>query len=174
MFSRGRGQGGGENEGVNGVHRHFEDRNPNYVRRRCFCHLPWRVADQGLAVAERDHNRLKALSEYFHDGATWTRLQAISVAPVAEGGLGMCVEGDALFAQLFGRKPPKMIAERPGTAADLLEWLVHAPRCYARIVRHDVETRNLKSAEAALAAATLADNEGCVRRRIHLKRALYL
>ena len=42
------GDGGGENEGAAGVHRLLEIEVPSYVRRRCFGHLPWRVADAGI------------------------------------------------------------------------------------------------------------------------------
>ena len=43
------GDGGGENEGmVDGIHKSIEDSNPTYVRRRCFAHFPWRVANQGM------------------------------------------------------------------------------------------------------------------------------
>ena len=52
------GDGGGENEGVGGIHTLLEREMPDYVRRRCFGHLPWRVADQGLDAmggAARQH-----------------------------------------------------------------------------------------------------------------------
>ena len=40
--------GGGENEGQSGIHSHFENLSPGYVRRRCLPHLAWRTADQAI------------------------------------------------------------------------------------------------------------------------------
>ena len=48
------GDGGGENEGVHGVHAICEALNSSYVRRRCFGHLPWRVADAGIESPGED------------------------------------------------------------------------------------------------------------------------
>ena len=41
----GTGDGGGENEGVAGVHGLLENARDDCVRRRCLAHFPWRVAD---------------------------------------------------------------------------------------------------------------------------------
>ena len=105
------GDGGGENEGAQGAHALFEERNPSYVRRRCLAHIPWRVADQGLKEAGHLHDELKSISEYFHEGVTWLRLQAIAVQRVAEGGLGVCAADSRMYRALFGAAPPKPIQE---------------------------------------------------------------
>ena len=51
----GTGDAGGENEGAAGLHSILETIRPDYVRRRCLAHLPWRCADQVL-IAIGDHH----------------------------------------------------------------------------------------------------------------------
>ena len=84
------GDGGGENEGAAGVHSLVEEQVPSYVRRRCLHHIPWRVADKALEVADEHfdslHYKTKQLSNYLHDGVTYSRLKAISVTPIGQGG----------------------------------------------------------------------------------------
>jgi hypothetical protein len=53
------GDGGGENEGMSGVHSIFEAANPTYTRRRCLGHLSWRAADAGLAEIHQDKTTLQ-------------------------------------------------------------------------------------------------------------------
>ena len=84
------GDGGGENEGMHGIHAHFENLNPGYVRRRCLPHIAWRAADQALDEAKLDY---KNLASYFADGITWSRLRHLAVQPRGAGGLGLFRDG---------------------------------------------------------------------------------
>ena len=77
----GTGDGGGENEGAEGLHSLLEETKPDYVRRRCLAHLPWRCADQVLIAIGAHHESIKAISYYLHDGGTWNRLKSIAVQP---------------------------------------------------------------------------------------------
>ena len=65
---------------------------PDYVRRRCFGHLPWRVTDAGISEIPHMKNT-QMLDTYLHDGITWSRLAAIAAQPRALGGLGLMAEG---------------------------------------------------------------------------------
>ena len=54
----GTGDAGGENEGAEGLHALLEEAKPDYVRRRCLAHLPWRCADQVLnAIGDHHENK---------------------------------------------------------------------------------------------------------------------
>ena len=53
----GTGDGGGENEGVAGIHAMLEADNPSYVRRRCLSHIAWRVADSGFQIITKRMTR---------------------------------------------------------------------------------------------------------------------
>mgnify|MGYP007023051392 CR=1 FL=1 len=59
------GDGGGENEGHRGIHAHFENLLPGYVRTRCIPHIAWRKRDQAIKASGVD---LKALASYLSDG----------------------------------------------------------------------------------------------------------
>ena len=80
------GDGGGENEGACGIHQHFEDLSPGYVRRRCLPHIAWRTADKAIRSSGLDY---RALCAYFVEGITWSRLREIAVRGPADGGLGV-------------------------------------------------------------------------------------
>ena len=173
----GTGDGGGENEGVAGVHGLLENVRDDYVRRRCLAHLPWRVADQGLAECEELHDATKAISSYLHEGVTWNRLKALAVTSVADGGLALFGDGSPQFHEVFGRAPPKNMDERPDTTCALLKWLIHRQVILARLVRHDALTRHLGGQSNTLARNSLCDIGDCVRRRVlfvMLKKALYV
>ena len=71
----GTGDGGGENEGSHGIHRHFEDLCPGYVRHRCLPHIAWRTADMAIKASNLEYKHLAA---YLVDGTTWTRLREIA------------------------------------------------------------------------------------------------
>ena len=58
----GTGDGGGENEGHQGVHWYFESLGTGYVRRRCIPHISWRTCDLAIRVSGLD---LKAMCTYF-------------------------------------------------------------------------------------------------------------
>ena len=66
------GDGGGENEGFNGLHNLLETTRGDYVRRRCFGHLPWRVADACLDAQGSDYTKVKHIMTYLRDGTTWS------------------------------------------------------------------------------------------------------
>ena len=53
----GTGDAGGENEGAEGLHALLEEAKPDYVRRRCLAHLPWRCADQVLNAIGDHHEK---------------------------------------------------------------------------------------------------------------------
>ena len=65
------GDGGGENEGFHGIHHLLEHSQNDYVRRRCFGHLPWRVADACLDAMGEDHAKLHSICNYVRDSTTW-------------------------------------------------------------------------------------------------------
>jgi hypothetical protein len=73
----GTGDGGGENEGLAGVHSSLERDNTSYVRHRCLGHLSWRTADSILDNIGDEYKDIQFLCTYFHEGATWKRLQSI-------------------------------------------------------------------------------------------------
>ena len=74
------GDGGGENEGQQGIHAYFENLSPGYVRRRCLPHIAWRTCDQAIGASGLG---LKALAAYLSEGVTWTRLKDIATTSPA-------------------------------------------------------------------------------------------
>ena len=54
------GDGGGDNEGIQGMHAHFEDMHECYVRRMCLPHISWMACDQSVRSSELDCNALSA------------------------------------------------------------------------------------------------------------------
>lgn len=85
----GTGDGGGENEGSHGIHRHFEDLCPGYVRHRCLPHIAWRTADMAIKASNLEYKHLAA---YLVDGTTWTRLKERLLAGVLEKGASISFE----------------------------------------------------------------------------------
>ena len=175
------GDGGGENEGMTGVHATLEGRTPDYVRRRCMGHLPWRVADAGLREMDASFDNLfkvtTGIGTYLHDGVTWNRLKALAVQPVVNGGLGLYTDGSPEFARMFARSPPSSITERPETTARLLEWLLPREMVLRRLVVKDHEQRNLHDRTFIAALETLKSDRERVLRRIAyvlLKKSLFL
>ncbi len=171
------GDGGGENEGCNGVHALMEDRNPSYVRRRCLLHLPWRVADQGLAAMPDLHEATKAIATYVHEGQTWQRLKALATKPAASGGLDLFAEHSTEYVDFFGRAPPNNHDDRPATTCDFLRWLHPRQATLAKLANTDMQQRNLQSKHSKLAVASLSNQTHCIQRRMSsvlLHRALFL
>ena len=107
--------GGGENVGKEGLHAYLQGLDTGYVKRRGLEHLSWRVCDAGLAAAGDLVREYKALSNYLHDGISWTRLQAIATLPADRGGLGMMGRQTAEFISLFKPAPPSIMDDRPET-----------------------------------------------------------
>ena len=68
------GDGGGENEGTQGVHGLFEQDHADYVRRRCLPHISWRVSAAYLDASGDMYKSLESLNTYLRDGVTWKRL----------------------------------------------------------------------------------------------------
>lgn len=178
----GTGDGGGENEGAAGVHSILEKHsNGTYVRRRCLAHLPWRVADQGLAEMDSDGQdqlkKLKAISSYLHESGTWNRMKAISVLPVESGGIAMFIDGSIPYSDFFSKAPPKNMDERPDTSAALLEWLMDRSYQLSRLCKADSESRKLAGQQNLLAIASLADTTDIIFRRvayIAIKKSMYM
>ena len=173
----GTGDAGGENEGKEGLHSLLEEVRPDYVRRRCLAHLPWRCADQVLIAIGVHHESIKAISYYLHDGGTWNRLKSIAVQPPANGGLGLLVDGTPGYYDMFGQAPPRNMGERPDTTAALLEWLQPRAAMLSRLVQHDAATRELGGRQNALARATLQSVKDTAFRRIIsvcLKKIMYV
>ena len=171
------GDGGGENEGTAGIHALLEGEGCGYVRRRCFGHLPWRVADAGLDAMGARHKKLQAICSHLRDGTTWTRLKAVAVQPREHGGLGMMTHTTSEYLDLFRESPPNILDERPETTALFLEWLVPRQQQVSALVVADQNLRRLISKHALLAVESLSSTEDCVYRhidRIMLQKGLYL
>ena len=90
------------------------------------------------------HDKTEAISAYLHEGGTWNRLKSIAVNSTADGGLGLFAEGSHDYHAMFGTSPPRNMDERPDTTAALLHWLINRHATLARLVRHDIATRELK------------------------------
>ena len=173
----GTGDGGGENEGADGVHALMEDIRPDYVRRRCLAHLPWRCADQVLACVGEQHDEIKAISYYLHDSGTWNRLKAIAVQTPACGGFGLLSEGSPAYHGVFSKAPPRNMGERPNTTVALLVWLQPRAGMLARLVAHDFALRDLQGKQNRLAHTSLVSAEKNVLRRItcvNMKKVMYV
>ena len=108
----GTGDGGGENEGHQGVHAYFENLSPGYVRRRCLHHIDWRTCAAAIRAAGLDYRTLAA---YFVEGITWSRLKVLATTPAADGGLGLFRDGSQQCNDVFGKSPYAVLESRPQT-----------------------------------------------------------
>jgi hypothetical protein len=170
------GDGGGENEGVGGVHAKLEHLQPSYVRRRCMGHLSWRCADACLDSMGSVHKDVQAVCTYLRDGITWKRLQAIATQPVASGGLGLFRHGSADFMRIFSTAPNGILDGRPETVSHFLLWLSSKEAVLSECIDVDVRTRDL-AAGAHVASNTLKDPFAKLCRAISagvLERCLFL
>ena len=174
----GTGDGGGENEGTAGIHALLEKHSSGlYVRRRCLAHLPWRVAEQGLADMGEHMKKVKAISAFLHESGTWNRMKTLAVTDPNCGGLGMCADGSHEYNRIFGQAPPKNMDERPDTTASLLEWLSLRSPELARLSKADAESRSLSGQQNIMAIASLSDNSDIVMRRVALvalKKSMFM
>ena len=144
----GTGDGGGENEGASRFHATLERGGDAYVRRRCFAHLPWRVADQGIAAIPHRESTV-AIHSYLRNGITWTRLQALAVQPRAAGGCGLFVAGGRGMRDFFRQSPSALIEDRPECMDVFLAWLVPRTPKLRVLVERDPEQRKLSLPAAA-------------------------
>ena len=158
----GTGDGGGENEGHLGVHAHFENLNPGYVRRRCLPHIAWRTCDLAIRSSGLDY---KALAAYLGEGVTWSRLREIATKGPADGGLGLFRDCSQPCKNLFGRNPSAIIVSRPDTDLNFLKLLEGKEHLLHRLAEKDLEQRSL-SAETRVAILNLGDIKNRIRRRV--------
>jgi hypothetical protein len=174
----GTGDGGGENEGVGGIHALMERVNPSYVRKRCMLHLAWRVVDAGVETIERLRGTgTNSINVYLRDGMTWTRFKGICCKPRAEGGLNMHKEDSPPFKKLFSSAPPALMDQRPECYVDFLKWLVPRQSELAKLAVVDFATRDLHKKQFTEALASLQSQDDCVYRcldMVLLARGLYM
>ena len=157
------GDGGGENEGACGIHQHFEDLSPGYVRRRCLPHIAWRTADKAIRSSGLDY---RALCAYFVEGITWSRLREIAVRGPAEGGLGLFPDGSARCQEIFKAAPSAIISTRPDTDLTFLKLLSGKEHVLHRLALKDLEQRTKLGAETVAAVASLGDIRQRIQRAI--------
>ena len=160
------GDGGGENEGVQGVHALFEEVEGSCVRRRCGPHFAWRTFDAGTKAMGSHYKKTLALNNYLRDGVTWTRLAAIAVQPRDHDGLDLMVEGGHDYAFMFRSAPPKLLEERPQATLDFFKWLVRRESVLRLLVVKDMQLRALGGADATTALETITSNRDAILRRI--------
>jgi hypothetical protein len=158
----GTGDGGGENEGHQGVHAYFENLSPGYVRRRCIPHISWRTCDLAIRSSDLDY---KALAAYLCDGVTWSRLREIATKGPADGGLGLFKDCSQQCKNLFGRSPSAIIVSRPDTDLNFLKLLEGKEHLLHRVAVKDLEQRSL-SAETQAAILNLGDIKSRIGRRV--------
>ena len=182
VFS-GTGDGGGENEGANGIHATFEEAMPGYVRRRCLGHISWRSAEAGFPSMGNVREGWKAISRHLHEGGVWARLKIAATASVDYGGLALYAQGSRAYAAVFGQAPPTVINDRPETDLRMAEWLLPRMHILPRLVQHDQDARVATARrddagrDATQARQALLDDTFRARLPICaevLRRALYL
>ena len=158
----GTGDGGGENEGHEGVHAYFENLNPGYIRRRCLPHISWRTCDVAIRVSGLKY---KALAAYLVEGITWTRLRELATRREADGGLELFREGSHECKQIFGISPSAIVETRPETDLNFLKLLEGKEHLLHMMATKDLEQRTL-SADTRAAILSLADISARICRRI--------
>lgn len=172
------GDGGGENEGTQGVHRLLEINTPSYCRRRCLPHFAWRTFAAGTAEMEPHFAKMSALNSYLRRGVTWSRLKAIAIKSEVEGGSGLgWTEHAPEFVRFFSSSPPKMMDERPEATVEFMEWLLPRQFTLRQLVDADLRSRFLDGTEARDGQATLQSRRECIYRHVDyimMKKAMFL
>ena len=148
------GDGGGENEGSQGVHVFFEDLGTGYVRKRCLPHISWRVGDMAIKASELDY---KDLAAYLVEGVTWGRLKAIATQAPEDGGLGLFNESSHACKEFFSASPSAIIKNRPETDHTFLEFLKGKEHTLHLLAERDLHQRTSLGPEASKAVLSLAD-----------------
>ena len=169
------GDGGGENEGLQGVHAHFENFASGYVRRRCLPHISWRTADQA-ADSSGLKSPYKSLAAYLVDGITWSRLREIAVQPRDKGGLGLFKDGSVKCKEIFGKSPSAIITTRPETDLKFLTFLRGKEVTLYKLAQRDLDQREL-SAATVKAVASLGNITQRIKRSVLaeiLERCMFL
>ena len=169
----GTGDGGGENEGHQGIHAHFENLNPAYVRRRCLPHISWRTCDMAIKASGLDY---RSLAAYLVEGVTWSRLREIATKAPADGGLQLFRDGSRECKNLFGKAPCSIVTTRPETDMEFLLFLKNKEHLLHRLATKDLEQRAL-SKETKEAVLNLGDMKLRIQRMILgeiLHRGLFL
>ena len=171
------GDGGGENEGTQGVHSLFEEVDATYVRRRCAPHFAWRTFAAGTTAMGGVHSRTVALNNYLRDGVTWSRLASIAVQDPEQDGLGLFAEGSQEFANIFGSSPPRLCDERPQATLDFYRWLMNREPILRLLINCDMRMRNLTGSDAVVALQTINSNEDWSLRRVNtvlLQKSMFM
>ena len=135
----GTGDGGGENEGHQGVHSYDENLNPGYVRRRCVPHIAWRTCDSAIRASGLDY---KALAAYLCEGVTWSRLREIATKGLAEGGLALFRDCSQQCKDLFGTSPSAICNSRPDTDLEFLKLLAGKEHLLRKLAVEDLEQKD--------------------------------
>ena len=148
------GDGGGENEGSQGVHAYFENLSPGYVRRRCLPHIAWRTADMAIRASSLDYKNLAA---YLVEGITWTRLREIATRDPRDGGLQLFRDGSRPCKDIFGCSPAAIITTRPETDLNFLKLLKGKEHTLHKLATRDLEQRTTLGAETTRAIQNLGD-----------------
>ena len=167
------GDGGPENEGHQGLHAHFENLSPGYVRHRCLPHIAWRTADMAIRASSLDY---KSLAAYLVEGITWSRLREIATRSLVDGGLNLFRDGSAPCKNFFGQAPVAIVSTRPQTDLNFLRLLSGKEHLLHRLATKDLEQRRL-GAETTAAVQSLADIKLRVQRAVLaeiIDRCLYL
>ena len=157
------GDGGGENEGGNGIHSYFEALSPGYVRRRCLPHMAWRTGDMAIRESGLDY---RALAAYFVDGITWARLRAIATKSVDDGGLNLFRDGSRACMDIFGKSPEAIAETRPDTDLKFLQFLKGKEHVLYDLARRDVAQREALKQRTKDAVANLGDVAARIGRAI--------
>ena len=168
------GDGGGENEGSSGVHAHFENLCPGYVRRRCLPHIAWRTCDMAIRTSGLDY---RALCVYLTDGITWSRLREIATRDPRDGGLQLFQDGSAACHRLFRASPGAIIKTRPETDLTFLQFLRGKEHLLHKLATKDLDRRTSLGVEAVRAIANLGDIKQRIYRAVLgdiLERCMFL